>query len=841
MAHHGTERNWLCNECPKNYKTKIDLLQHQRVHDKARDPFHCQVCGQYFRTRSNFTTHQRTHNTRGPQTCSLCDKVFVNLRSHIKMVHQKVRHHVCGICSKTFGKKSGLDRHVITVHEKQRCWNCDLCDKSFGEKGQLLRHRKVHFKPSFQEPDPAQVTDDQMVFENKKKRMMCGICKKILNSRPALTRHKMLVHEKKRNLLCDFCPQLFGEKSNLKRHIQKSHTIKVKQEESTPKDNSEEKSGRFPCKSCDKVLTTEWGFRGHENVCLINQQRKLNDTQEEEVIEEHLNESFENVDTEQVFLVTAEGYQIKQEPPFLEEEVLSDSFRKFQPETSQDETEPIEISIKDEIYEEIIDEDHVDFIGDQTSDEDDQSQEEIQNEIRVNDECVELEALTQRYQCRLCTSTFKERRYFQSHVRTVHGKSKNLKCSVAGCEEVFVYRVQRLRHLRQKHPEVYEESDDDVSETLDCELCDSVFKSKKSFEEHLEQEHDTNEEDDEKKRTCELCEPKKVFKKLRYLLLHTRAVHSDQAFQCNQCSKTFSFRCSLGRHVKAVHKNIRDHKCDEIECGKTFRNSYELKQHKICLHNQGDKSDRTCKVCLKVFKKVQYMEIHFTSVHNTEPQFTCPICQRGFSFQRSMDRHIKAIHEDRRDFLCEMEGCSKAFRSRYDLNEHFNNIHAEIKKTRPVEQVTCDICGKVCSSKKVLYSHKKVVHEGIRWGTNFECKLCKETFESKYKKSKHWSQVHQNGIVRARTCHLCNSEFELFVDFKIHIDSHVGSFICSICGYYFPDESSLFVHHESHRKIEMSLRNYECDVCSHRLTTKHQLLIHMRKHSPGNYYMCDVS
>lgn len=32
MAHHGTERPWLCNEqnCQKTYKTKIDLLQHQR-------------------------------------------------------------------------------------------------------------------------------------------------------------------------------------------------------------------------------------------------------------------------------------------------------------------------------------------------------------------------------------------------------------------------------------------------------------------------------------------------------------------------------------------------------------------------------------------------------------------------------------------------------------------------------------------------------------------------------------------------------------------------------------------------------------------------------------------
>lgn len=869
MAHHGTDRPWECNECPKNYKTKIDLLQHQRVHDKARDPFHCELCGQYFRTRSNYNTHQRTHNTKGPQNCSLCDKVFVNLRSHVQMVHQKVRHHVCGICSKAFGKKSGLDRHVITVHEKQRCWNCDLCDKNFGEKGQLLRHRKVHFKPAFQEPDPAQVTDDQIIVDNKKKRMMCGICKKVLNSRAALNRHKLLVHEKKRDLLCDFCPQMFGEKSNLMRHIQKSHTIEVNSNEFKEitdesvkrKTDPDKKKESLQCRSCDKVLTTEWGLKSHEDVCLINQQKKLNNIEHKS---EDLNESYETNGMEQVFLVTSSGIQIKQEPPFLEQGFSNDSFEKFVPEMSQSETlEPIEISIKDEIIEEYIeDEDdsiemlEIDRYSEEEGEEEDHIIYDDSEIVKPDDQCfedeenalMESENSKQRYKCRLCTSTFKEKRYFQSHMRTVHSKKKSLKCTVIGCEEVFVYRVQRLRHLRQKHPEVYEESDTeenvskDLDEAIECELCDLAFESKEAIEDHLEKDHDENEdEDDEKKRTCESCQPRKVFKKTRYLLLHIQAVHSDQTFQCTECPKSFSFRCSLGRHVRGVHKNIRDHKCDESECDKMFRNSYDLKQHKICAHNKGDKSDRTCKICMKVFKKVQYMEIHFASIHNTEPQFSCPICHRGFSFQRSMDRHIRAIHEDRRDYKCMFNGCEKAFRSRYDLNEHFNNIHAEFKKTRPVEEVTCDVCEKICSSRKVLYSHKKIVHEGIRWGTNFECKLCKEVFESKYKKSKHWGQVHRNGKVKTRTCYLCSSEFQLFNDFKQHIESHTGCFICIICGYNFSDESSLFVHHESHRKIEESLRQYVCDVCSHRLSTKHQLLIHMRKHFPGDYYMCDVS
>jgi uncharacterized Zn-finger protein len=577
-------------------------------------------------------------------------------------------------------------------------------------------------------------------------------------------------------------------------------------------------------------------------------------------MQEKFNRQFENdvgdAELEQIFLVSGEEHiseslEIKQEPPFVEDDASNESLAKFTPEASKvEDTEPIsiEILIKQE-PEYLIDEDMVveEHLEEEEAEVDELEQEWIVEEEKDEDklgkeELVDEPSVTflRRFKCKLCPSTFKEKRYFQSHFQTVHGKKKGLTCNVAGCQESFVYRAQRLRHLRQKHPEFYEESDEEnqeVPEPVECELCNSMFADQVELEDHIKKEHDGNDEET----TCDRCSPPKKFKKTKYLLLHVQAIHSDQTFQCNQCSKSFSFQRSLMRHIKGVHEDIRDFNCEEQDCEKSFRNSYELKQHMIGQHNKGDKSDRTCKVCFKVFKKVKYMEIHCASIHNSEPQYSCPICHRNFSFQRSMERHVRAIHEDRRDFKCTAEGCEKAFRSRYDLNEHWNNIHALVKKKRPVENVTCDICEKVCSTRKVLYSHKKLVHEGVKWGLKFECKLCKENFESKYKKAKHWGQVHRNGEIKVRTCHLCSSEFQLFQDFKSHVEeAHLGYFICLTCGHYFTDESSLFLHHESHRKIEEELRQYVCDVCSHRLSTKAQLMIHMRKHFSGDHYMCDV-
>ena len=964
MAHHGNERPWLCNECPKNYKTKIDLLQHQRVHDKARDPFQCNVCGNYFKTRSNLNSHLRSHTPRGPQKCNLCDKLFINLRSHIQMVHHKVRKYICSVCSKPFGKKSGLDRHVITVHEKKRCWECDLCEKSFGEKAQLVRHRKIHFRPIVQEPDPDQVSDDQEIIEDSKRKMKCGTCKKVVNSKAALKRHKLLVHEKQKNLLCDFCPKMFGEAANLRRHILTSHKVEA---------DEVNEGSTFPCSSCSKELNTKRGLNNHEKVCRIHQEKRLNNFEEEYF--DDLSDAGSN-DVEQVFLPGDEMLSIKQEP-IVDTDNLSNE--------AADHLEPLEVMIKLEPEEEDQEADVDEKVNneplkEEVCDDEDQEmydQEPDYLEDYIDEECVKDDVIVKyeenvtlnivdgglkKYECNLCQSSFKELRYFKSHYETVHTKNKRLTCNVGDCSETFVYRVQRMRHIRQKHPEIFEESDDgdkkveqsifecEICKVLldtqmaldlhfqkmhsegddvlleDCEVesetiikfsksgeetserskrtctlctpnkifkkfsqflhhtdelhvthqclhCQREFTHKRSLERHIKGVHDDirdyecNEDGctdkyrssyalkqhqinyhnvgDKSDRTCTECEPNRTFKKPSYLTLHQKAVHFQETFQCPQCDREFSHKRSLERHIKGVHEDVRDYPCSEEGCGIKFRDNYTLNQHRINEHNKGDKSDRTCSMCTppKVFKKVKYCRMHMESIHNTEPKFFCPICKRGFSFERSMTRHVKAIHEDRRDFKCSVEGCEKAFRSSYELKEHCKNIHEE-KNVTEQGSFACELCEKVYLTRKGLYTHTKFVHEGVRWGAVSSCKLCKEVFDaknSKYWKNKHWIQVHRNGEVKVRTCHVCSTDFQLFEDYKAHIISHFGYFICVICGHNFPDESALFMHSESHRKLDEDVRQYICDVCSHRLSTKPQLRIHMRKHFSQNYYICDVS
>lgn len=882
-------------------KTRIDLLQHQRVHDKQREPFRCLDCGQIFRTRSNFNTHIRTHTVKGPQHCDICDKLFVNLRSHVQQVHQKLRTHTCHLCDKPFGKKSGLDRHILTVHEKMRNYYCDLCQKSFGEKAQLLRHRKIHFKSNALEPDSESISEDQEIIEDKK-RYKCGRCKKILNSRAALKRHRSLVHLKERNFLCNFCPKKFGEKSNLMRHIMKAHanemgssaTKKTYKEEDEEKceeqkaSTSEINNQQYPCSHCNKILGTSWGLKAHEDICRLKQQQKFNEKNDD-----HEMEFLQDLQTmEQIFIVSEkqdEPIEIKEESPFEDTNVFDDnnsnssneSYTKFIPEIIDGKAieikeEPLEFQEDDEI---VLKELSMDLIklesididtfvseikeeneynaSDVSLDNDDENYESSEDDnstdtadtddtndegsdiLQLNDNSennhipIQLNS-TVRFSCKKCNSTFKEKRYFLSHWKTVHVAKKTAKCEY--CPEAFTYRAQRLRHVRSVHPEVYEEIE--VSNTagtksgsveakkeFECELCSKQFYKKETLEQHLEHGHEEDEGESKTDRTCEFCQ--KVFKKHKYLLVHLQAVHFEHKFTCERdsCGREFSFKRSLIRHIANIHDNKKDFLC--TSCSKSFRCKYDLQLH-IKDNHAADKTDRTCTDCNKVFKKARYLEIHIEVVHHGLQKHECPICKRAFSFKRSMERHVKAIHEDRRDYSCEK--CDKAFRTRYDLNEHHNNIHSDVKKVHPLEQVTCDLCDKVCSSRKSLYTHRKIKHEGVRWGVKYECKLCKENFPTKYKKSKHWIQVHRYGEIKMRRCHFCNTDVQLYSDFKSHVESHAGCFICITCGYNFNDASELFMHEETHRKIDDELRHYVCDSCGHKLATKAQLQVHMRKH-----------
>ena len=87
-------------------------------------------------------------------------------------------------------------------------------------------------------------------------------------------------------------------------------------------------------------------------------------------------------------------------------------------------------------------------------------------------------------------------------------------------------------------------------------------------------------------------------------------------FQCQNCSKLYSSKDYLKRHIYSVHEGHKDYECDI--CNKSFSQNYELKSH----------------VQKKHPKDGEIPEI-----------FYCDVCAKPLADKRNLDRHIKYVHQ----------------------------------------------------------------------------------------------------------------------------------------------------------------------------------------------------
>ncbi|XP_035696884.1 histone-lysine N-methyltransferase MECOM-like isoform X2 [Branchiostoma floridae] len=142
-----TSQLFECTDCDRIFPNMPSLERHVMTgHGSETREFKCDQCPKSFNWKSNLIRHQMSHDEQKRFPCENCDKVFTdpsNLQRHIRSQHVGARSHACPECGKTFATSSGLKQHQH-IHSSIKPFTCEVCLKSYTQFSNLCRHKRMH-------------------------------------------------------------------------------------------------------------------------------------------------------------------------------------------------------------------------------------------------------------------------------------------------------------------------------------------------------------------------------------------------------------------------------------------------------------------------------------------------------------------------------------------------------------------------------------------------------------------------------------------------------------------------------------------------------------------------
>uniref|UniRef100_A0A8C9X652 Uncharacterized protein n=1 Tax=Sander lucioperca TaxID=283035 RepID=A0A8C9X652_SANLU len=130
-----------CKFCHVPFKTRVDKLKHEQIHEDQKDPYKCPDCPETFTTNTKRRIHLANHRNPKEYKCGVCDLAFKDLH-HLRrhsVVHTGLKPYTCSVCQRGFNQGSHLKSHM-RVHTGERPFKCQHCDKSFNHNVSLKSH-----------------------------------------------------------------------------------------------------------------------------------------------------------------------------------------------------------------------------------------------------------------------------------------------------------------------------------------------------------------------------------------------------------------------------------------------------------------------------------------------------------------------------------------------------------------------------------------------------------------------------------------------------------------------------------------------------------------------------
>ena len=173
---------------------------------------------------------------------------------------------------------------------------------------------------------------------------------------------------------------------------------------------------------------------------------------------------------------------------------------------------------------------------------------------------------------------------------------------------------------------------------------------------------------------------------------------------------TLLFKCPLCSFTTKFKANVERHKLARhsnkafcSECQKLFNTREDLLRHRKTHHGS---RDYLCDICSKTFKSRGLLRNHYNNVHETNKKFKCEICNKSFNAKAHFLGHLNT-HSDTKPHEC--EHCKRGFTYITSYNRHVKLCKGS-DGDREVPIFKCPECSLVLKNAQILREHMRGRH-----------------------------------------------------------------------------------------------------------------------------------
>jgi len=354
--------------------------------------------------------------------------------------------------------------------------------------------------------------------------------------------------------------------------------------------------------------------------------------------------------------------------------------------------------------------------------------------------------------CDVCGDTFTGLNELKKHTIKKHEETprsffkipKPFSCKQ--CDFVSNTRKNIKRHVIKRHNpnKSMPVKVPELTDPLLCDQCEYFAQSEALLEKHIRNKHAMKE--------CPECH--KSIPRVKYND-HYISAHTDETFNCDQCSYVGDGRVNLARHKKRRHIHIAILPCPHCEYQ---GNNSALGEH-IRLKHRGLPA-LTCSECsFQTFSKFN-MKTHMARSHPAPDavKFSCAECEAVYPTQKQIKEHVKRKHMGNA-FKCDK--CKYETNDKSKFRDHQIYVHTDVEK-----KFACEICNFRTAQKINLKKHVEYNHSENQ--TQYQCDHCQYVTRNKGHLKVHTQRMH---LGEKYGCEECSYEATTPARLKAHVKS----------------------------------------------------------------------